>query len=176
MLLSENWPTMAELMADAANMACFYVAVRGSGTGRVRGSAFGEAPSVHYDLSAEDVWNLSRGLSRLSMLLLRAGATDVYPALYGVAPIRTDLEAVRWLDERLPANALALTTVHAFSSCPIGERDDRCAADSFGRVRRMDNLYINDASMLPDSPGVNPQGTIMALARRNAQRFLAEHP
>jgi choline dehydrogenase-like flavoprotein len=25
--------------------------------------------------------------------------------------------------------------------------------------------------MLPDSPGVNPQGTVMALARRNALRF-----
>jgi len=33
-------------------------------------------------------------------------------------------------------------------------------------------LYINDGSMLPDSPGVNPQGTIMAMARRNAFHFL----
>jgi choline dehydrogenase-like flavoprotein len=32
-------------------------------------------------------------------------------------------------------------------------------------------LYVNDASMLPDSPGVNPQGTVMALARRNALAF-----
>ncbi len=172
MLLSENWPATADRMDDAANMACFYVAVKGSGTGRVRGSAFDDSPIVRYDLSAEDVWNLSRGFSRLCMLLLRAGAVELYPAMFGLPAIRTDLEAVRWLDERLPANALALTTVHAFSSCPIGERDDRCAADSFGRVRRFENLYINDASMLPDSPGVNPQGSIMALARRNAQHFL----
>lgn len=172
MVLSENWPSTAERMADAGRMACFYIAVKGSGRGRVRGSLFDESPTVRYDLSAEDMWNLSRGFSRLCMLLLRAGATDLYPALYGIASIRTELEAVRWLDERLPSSALALTTVHAFSSCPIGERDDRCAADSFGRLRHMENLYINDASMLPDSPGVNPQGSIMALARRNALRFL----
>lgn len=172
MLLSENWPSTSDRLADAENIACFYVAVKGSGTGRVRGSAFDDSPVVRYDLSAEDVWNLSRGFSRLCMLLLRAGAVELYPALFGIPAIRTDLEAVRWLDERLPAHALALTTVHAFSSCPIGEREDRCAADSFGRVRRFDNLYINDASMLPDSPGVNPQGSIMALARRNALRFL----
>jgi choline dehydrogenase-like flavoprotein len=61
--------------------------------------------------------------------------------------------------------------VHAFSSCPMGERRDRCAADSHGRVYGRDNLYVNDSSMLPDSPGVNPQGTIMALARRNALAF-----
>ncbi|MGH7898915.1 MAG: GMC oxidoreductase, partial [Candidatus Binatia bacterium] len=45
---------------------------------------------------------------------------------------------------------------------------DRCAVDSFGRVFGFENLYVNDGSMLPDSPGVNPQATIMAFARRNA--------
>jgi choline dehydrogenase-like flavoprotein len=64
-------------------------------------------------------------------------------------------------------------TVHAFSSCPIGERRDRCAADSYGRVHGLANLFLNDASMLPDSPGVNPQGTVMAFARRNVRRLLA---
>jgi choline dehydrogenase-like flavoprotein len=92
-----------------------------------------------------------------------------------MAPITTQREAIRWLDERLPRKALALTTVHAFSSCPIGERVDRCATDSYGHVRGWDNLYINDASMLPDSPGVNPQGSVMAFARRNALHFLAGH-
>jgi len=65
-----------------------------------------------------------------------------------------------------------LTTVHAFSSCPVGERTDRCAADSFGKVRRYENLYVNDASILPDSPGVNPQGSVMAFARRNALHLI----
>ena len=46
------------------------------------------------------------------------------------------------------------------------------AADSFGKIRGYENLYINDASMLPDSPGVNPQGSVMALARRNAAHFV----
>ena len=55
----------------------------------------------------------------------------------------------------------------------MGERSDRCAADSYGRVRGYENLYLNDASMLPDSPGVNPQGTVMAFARRNVLRFVA---
>ena len=82
-------------------------------------------------------------------------------------------EAIRWLDDRLPKHALSLTTVHAFSACPIGERADKCAADSYGKVARWENLYVNDASILPDSPGVNPQGSVMAFARRNALHFLA---
>jgi choline dehydrogenase-like flavoprotein len=65
-------------------------------------------------------------------------------------------------------------TIHLFSSCPMGERRESCATDSFGRVHGMQDLYIADASILCDAPGVNPQGTIMALARRNALHFLGK--
>ncbi len=65
--------------------------------------------------------------------------------------------------------------MHAFSSCPIGEQKDYCAANSYGKIFGLDNLYVNDASMLPDAPGVNPQGTIMAIARRNAHHFIYKH-
>ena len=45
-------------------------------------------------------------------------------------------------------------------------------ADSFGRVETVDNLRVNDGSLLPSAPGVNPQGTIMAVAHRNVARML----
>jgi choline dehydrogenase-like flavoprotein len=172
MTLSDNWLDTKDLMARYRNMATYYVAVRGNGRGSVRPSLLGDpAPILRYDLSDEDVVNLSKGLARLAMLLLAAGATQVHPTVQGVAAIRNEVDAVHWLDARVQRSALSLTTVHAFSSCPIGERADRCAADSFGKVHRFANLYVNDASMLPDSPGVNPQGSVMALARRNALHF-----
>jgi choline dehydrogenase-like flavoprotein len=108
-------------------------------------------------------------------LLLAAGASEVYPCVYGLPKITSELDSVRWLDETLPRSALSLTTVHGFSTCPIGERPERCAADSYGKVHGLTNLYLGDASMLPDSPGINPQGTIMAIARRNALNFAQTH-
>jgi choline dehydrogenase-like flavoprotein len=36
------------------------------------------------------------------------------------------------------------------------------------------NVYVNDASLLPDAPGVNPQGSVMSIAIRNARHFLTE--
>jgi choline dehydrogenase-like flavoprotein len=174
-LLSDNWPETRTQMSRYRNMAAYYVAVRGTGRGSVRPSLLGMpgqvAPRMRYELSAEDAMHLSKGLARLATLLLAAGATHVHPSVQGLPTIASELEAARWLDERLPPAALSLTTVHAFSSCPIGQRRDRCAADSFGRVFDCENLYVNDASILPDSPGVNPQGSIMALARRNALHF-----
>ncbi|MCX7886381.1 MAG: GMC family oxidoreductase, partial [Verrucomicrobiae bacterium] len=46
--------------------------------------------------------------------------------------------------------------------------------DSFGRVHGVENLYVNDASLLCTAPGVNPQGAIMALAHRNVIHFLQQ--
>jgi choline dehydrogenase-like flavoprotein len=67
-----------------------------------------------------------------------------------------------------------LMTIHLFSSCPMGENRNKCAADSFGRVHGLSNLRISDASLLCTAPGVNPQGSIMAVARRNALHFLGQ--
>ncbi len=65
-------------------------------------------------------------------------------------------------------------TIHLFSSCPMGEDRKRCVTDSFGRIHDLRDLRIADASLLPGPPGVNPQGSVMAIARRNALQFLGE--
>lgn len=174
-ILSNNWFDVYDRLDESDHMACYYIGVRGTGRGSVRPSYLENGRThVHYELSDEDMWNLSRGLARLSSLLLHGGATEVLPAVTGVPAITSDVEAVRWLDDRLDGRSCSLATVHAFSSCPIGENIERTAANSFGKLHGLDNVYINDASMIPDSPGVNPQGTIMSLARRNVLHFCDE--
>jgi choline dehydrogenase-like flavoprotein len=64
-------------------------------------------------------------------------------------------------------------TVHLTSTVRMGEDRDRTGADSFGRVWGVENLRVNDASLLPDAPGVNPQAAIMAIASRNSDQFLS---
>lgn len=175
MNLSDNWLGNRDLMSKYRQMATYYVAVRGVGRGTVRPARFGSDYAIlKYELSQTDVRHISQGLARLSTLLLTAGAEACYPSVQSIGKITSELDAVRWLDENVPKSGMSLTTVHAFSTCPMGERMDRCAVNSFGKVHGFENLFINDASMLPDSPGINPQGTIMAIARRNAHHFISE--
>lgn len=177
MLLSDNWPQLEARMSRLPHMAMYYVGVRGTGRGSVRPSLRPRGgTTIRYQLTREDLRHLSTGLARLATLLLAAGAKTVHPAVHGIPEIRSEIAAVRWLDDLLPRFSLSLTTVHAFSTCPMGERPDRCATNSFGKVWHYENLYVNDASLLPDSPGVNPQGSVMAFARRNSQRFLDQVP
>jgi choline dehydrogenase-like flavoprotein len=86
--------------------------------------------------------------------------------------VRNTEELVDWWDEctRTRTNVMS---VHLTSTVRIGENRNRAGSDSFGRVWGVRNLRVNDASLLPDAPGVNPQGTIMAIAARNSDHFLA---
>ena len=78
----------------------------------------------------------------------------------------------QWWDAVTPSRA-NLMTVHLTSSIRIGENAQLAGADSFGRIRSVANLRVNDASLLPEGPGVNPQAAIMTVAARNADHFLA---
>jgi choline dehydrogenase-like flavoprotein len=105
-------------------------------------------------------------------LLFEAGADTLYPSIEGARAVRhPDQLADLWSQVR--RDRVSLMTSHLFSTVGMGERRDRTGADSFGRVWDVGNLRVNDASLLPDAPGVNPQGTIMAIAARNCDQFLS---
>ena len=111
-------------------------------------------------------------LVHLGEVLLAAGATELYPSVTDGDIARTTDDLGQWWDA-LTRNRANLMTVHLTSTVRIGEDRTRTGCDSFGGVWDFENLYVNDASLLPDAPGVNPQGTIMAIAARNCDHFLA---
>jgi choline dehydrogenase-like flavoprotein len=167
--MNEHPERAREVEAEPRKAAIYYVMVSGAGRGRVRTLPFFQDPLVSYRIDPRDLHDLDRGLRSLCRLLLSAGATQIYPALPGFRMIAAEAE----LDQMPPISGRAgLMTIHLFSTCPMGENRALCATDSFGRVHGFDNLYIADASLLCTSPSVNPQGAIMALARRNAFAFL----
>lgn len=160
-----------DALADWRNVAVFYAAIRGGG-GRVLGLPGLKSPVVFYAMSEADMSRLARGVLHLGSMLFAAGATELYPGIVGGPILRRPDELAQWWDavSRSRANVM---TVHLTSTVRMGEDPRRAAADSFGRLRGTENLYINDASLLPDAPGVNPQAAIMMLATRNTHAFLA---
>ncbi len=159
----EDWP----------HLATYYAMISGEGSGSVRTVPGSRDPIVRYRLTARDRRDLGDGLRKLGEMLWAAGATQLYPTVPGQRSLASPADLSAWPNE-FPAGANGLITIHLFSSCPMGERRDRCAVDSFGRVPGVKGLHVADASLLCGAPGVNPQGTIMALARRNALHFLGK--
>ena len=66
-------------------------------------------------------------------------------------------------------------TIHLMGSCPFGENTKLCVADSWGKVHGHNGLFIADSSLMNSGLGVNPQGTLMAIAHRVANKFISEN-
>lgn len=161
--VSHNWPRMAN----------YYAMITGEGSGTVRPLPGFRDPLVRYTISEKDRRDLADGWRKLAEALFAVGAEAVFPCVVGASPLRNSSE-LKSVPEQLASGTGNLMTIHLFCSCPMGEDRKRCATDSFGLLHGHPNLRINDASLLCTAPGVNPQGTIMALARRNVLHFLGK--
>jgi choline dehydrogenase-like flavoprotein len=153
-------------------MSVYYAAITSEGRGRVMSVPRMKDPIVTYRLTHRDRELLRSGLARLTLLMLEAGAEEVFPSFRGAPSVRNRRD-VATMQAAFSAAKATVMTVHLCSTVPMGEAQDRCGADSFGRVHGHRNIFVNDASLLPTAPGVNPQASVMAFAIRNARRFAA---
>lgn len=160
------------VLEEWQNVVVYYAAIRSSGSGRVRALPGLRAPLVTYGLTDSDLSRLARGLVHLGEVLLAAGAIELFPSIAGGPIVRSREDLGQWWTA-LTRSRSNLMTVHLTSTVRMGDASDLTGADSYGRVWDTDNLRVNDASLLPDAPGVNPQAAVMMIAARNADAFLA---
>ena len=154
-------------------MAVFYAMIIPQGTGKVRKMPIFKDPLISYNLTHEDRKTLAEALKKLCELLLAAGAQTIFPSIHN-GPLIKNVSDLIELPDQINSSKTSIMSVHIFSSCPMGEDRDICVVDSYGKVHGQKNLWVSDASMIPSATGVNPQGTIMAFAKRNAEKIIAE--
>ena len=153
------------------HLVSYYVMSRGTLNGSVQALPGFADPLVRYKVSEQEFSNLGDGIKGLTRVLLAAGAQRVFTGLAS-DPVIDSLQQTDRLPNILAPDSSNIMTVHLMASCPMGEDKQRAAVNSWGRVHGHAGLYVADVSTLCSSPGVNPQGTIMALARRNSDHFL----
>lgn len=79
----------------------------------------------------------------------------------------TQANGVDYRDDLFSGERFAPNTVHPLGGCVRG-----LATDLFGRVHGYNNLYVNDASLIPGYLGCNPFMSITALAERNIEAVI----
>ena len=168
--LSDSWDRFAPAVREWRHFAVYYAAITSEGRGTVRAVPRLRDPIVTYRLTRRDRAVLGQGLARLALLLLEAGATAVYPSYRGAPVVRRPADLAT-MQATFSTRRASLMTVHLCSTVPLG-RHGTTPADSFGLVGGTRNVRVNDASLLPDAPGVNPQASVMAIAVRNARHYL----
>ena len=160
---------------EARRIAPFIAIVRDRTEGRITIDRGGH-PLVRYANGALERRLLERGMVEAARIHAVAGARMIFTlhtpplALDGV---RVD-ELVSDIARRgVATNRVTLFSAHQMSSCRIGSSRATSVADPDGQVWDARGLFVTDASAFPSAVGVNPMLTVMALARRTAQRMLA---
>lgn len=143
----------------------WYAAISPKATGRVHRNG-----TVSFQLRRRDLDALYEGARHVAELAFAAGAVDVTPSCAGGHPVTTTDEVIT----QLTRSSMDLTSVHVSSGLAMGEDRARSSVNSWGRPHGTHGLIVNDASILPGAPGVNPQGIVMALATRNVRHYLEE--
>lgn len=152
------------------NMAIYYAMTTG-GAGSISRVPFFKDPLVRYRFSSKDVKDILDAMEDLAKCLFAAGATEIFPAVKNSRGVKSVAE-MRSFRYELTPDRLNLMSIHLFSSCPMGEDRELCVTDSYGALHGHQGIYLNDSSIIPTALGVNPQGTVMALARRNVKHYL----
>ena len=132
------------------------------------------ARDIKYTPTAGDLKKLLAGLVRAGEVWFAAGARAVMPHTFAYHEFKS-VEELRRLPEIITdASDLTLGTGHPQGGNSLGRHRDQGVVDPEFRVHGLDNLFVCDASVFPTSVKVNPQLTVMALARYAAP-MIAEH-
>ncbi|HEY6528104.1 MAG TPA: GMC family oxidoreductase [Cellvibrionaceae bacterium] len=150
-----------------------YYAMTSGGCGRIRKLPFFADPIVQYTLGQHDLKILAKATRDLCRLLLAAGASDLHVSDRSIGKISNNEHLIN-IPGVLNKRYAELMTIHVMGSCPMGEDRSVCTVDSWGRLHGLERIYVADASIFPGALGANPQGTLMALVRRNINKFLSE--
>ena len=124
------------------------------------------------DLTGTDLLRVHRGVALTAELLFAAGARRVLLPFADLPEIAGPHELLRIIARPPRAAGIELMTVHIMGSARMAADPRQGPTDASGAVRGADGLVIADASVIPTSIGVNPQETIVALALRNADRWV----
>jgi choline dehydrogenase-like flavoprotein len=127
---------------------------------------------VRYTLDRADMERFRHGTYLVAKLHFAAGARAIIPGIHGL-PYKIgpdELEKLR--DAPLDPRRYVAILSHLFGGCVMGADPARAVCDERGRVHGYHGLYVADASAMPTNLGVNPQHTIMALARHFAHAML----
>jgi choline dehydrogenase-like flavoprotein len=118
---------------------------------------------VTYRLHPEDAEDLGRGLLLVAEVLLAAGAERVLLPVFGRDNEVTSAQLATWSPRDFTAQNLMTSGFHPQGTAGMG----RVVDADLGLIGAP-HVSVCDASVMPASPGVNPQVTIMALSRRLA--------
>jgi choline dehydrogenase-like flavoprotein len=129
----------------------------------------GYRPAMLYTLRGRDVEKARFATALMAEIWFAAGAKKVFTPIRGHYELSSPRDLARLERSKIGAGDIfALTAYHPLGTCRMGGDPEWSVVKHTCESWDVEDLYICDGSVLPSSPGVNPQLTIMAMAMRCA--------
>jgi hypothetical protein len=123
-----------------------------------------------YSIKKSNIAKIQKAYLNLCKTLFDGGATEIYILNKKTLKVnRNDYQ------ERIKnfkkIKQFKFSSVHILGGVTSGE-NNKCIVDSNGKVHNLNNLFINDSSLINNKLLKNPQGMIMAIAKKNIDEFI----
>ncbi len=129
----------------------------------------GSRPTMFYALRSKEAEKAKFAVHLMAEIWFAAGARKVITPIAGHYELCGLRDLIGLETARVRARDFyAMTAYHPLGTCRMGDDPAWSVVKPTCESWDVENLYICDGSVLPSSPGVNPQLTIMALAIRCA--------
>ncbi|CAN5462488.1 GMC family oxidoreductase [soil metagenome] len=158
-------------LADFPNVGIWVAQVRAEAEGTVE-SGFGGRDKVVYTPTARDMHVGRKALAVLARLMFAQGAKEIWPGVHGLPSVLRSVDEVKLIDEGpTDPRAYGMVASHLFGAARMGPDPKTSVVGTDFAVHGAKGLYVVDSSIFPTNLGVNPQHSIMALARLAATRI-----
>ena len=150
------------------NKYCMYIyQIKSSSLGQVK-DFFGN-PFVNYKFDSQDFVKIKLAIERISSFFLDVGAEKIFYPIEDSNSVES-LKDTKNILQNLKIKKLHLVSVHGMSSLRSGiEKNSH--TNYLGKLKNYDNIFINDASILPGNTGESPQASIMAMVKNNMKNL-----
>jgi len=144
----------------------------------IRPEAYGTVGSllsktmVRYTASPTDVSRVRKALKLLSEMAFAVGATKVFPSINGVPDLNSPDDLHVFDDASVDPRDYGIMASHMFGGARMGPDAATSTVGLDFQVHHTRGIYVLDSSLFPTNLGVNPQHTIMGVARLGTTRIL----
>jgi choline dehydrogenase-like flavoprotein len=167
---------LAERMEQLENVAVWAAQIRAEAEGTVTGGSWtGAHDTVRFTMTENDIRTTRKACALLARMLFEAGAREVWPGIYGVPYVLTSIDQAKLVEDGpLDPRAYSFIATHLFGAARMGPDPRTSVVGADFACHQAEALYVVDSSIFPTNLGVNPQHSIMALARLAASRAAAD--
>jgi choline dehydrogenase-like flavoprotein len=162
---------LSSRMASLGHVAIWAAQIRARAEGTVR-QGWGGRDVVRYTPTENDVRTARNAAVVLCRLMLDAGAREIWPGIFGLPYAIFSHDDLRLVEESsLDPRAWSFVATHLFGAARMGPDPRTSAVGLDFATHEARDLYVVDSSVFPTNLGVNPQHSIMAIARLAATRI-----